>query len=110
MSEPAALDTREIAQSVGRHRLQIEHLPNRTHAAGCRSLHAPGNGRDGVTGGSSKSSWPTEMEALTPDRVAPRPSKGRSDGKRPAPAMAPPAYFPPALRALAPRSKLTALR
>jgi YspA, cpYpsA-related SLOG family len=44
MREPAALDTREIAQSVGRHRLQIEHLPNRARAAGCRSLHAPGNG------------------------------------------------------------------
>ena len=37
-------------------------------------------------------------------------SRGRSDGKRPGPAMAASGYFPPALRAFASRSKIAGLR
>src|SRR6202008_4350461 len=40
----------------------------------------------------------------------PRPSRGRSDGRRPGPAMASTGYFPPALRAFASRSKIAGLR
>ena len=43
-------------------------------------------------------------------RSRPRPSRGRSDGKRPGPAMAAPGYFPPALRAFASRNKIAGLR
>src|SRR5579859_6814280 len=45
-------------------------------------------------------------------RTEPRPwpSRGRSDGKRPGPAMAAPGYFPPALRAFAARTKIAGLR
>ena len=39
-----------------------------------------------------------------------RPSRGRSDGRRPGPAMAATGYFPPALRAFASRSKIAGLR
>ena len=45
-----------------------------------------------------------------PERPRPRPSRGRSDGRRPGPAMAAPGYFPPALRAFASRSKIAGLR
>ena len=79
-------------------------------AAGRHPLHAVGDRRDGVTIGGSSIFRPVRRGPLRRTESRPWPSRGRSDGKRPGPAMAAPGYFPPALRAFAARNKIAGLR
>ena len=66
-------------------------------AAGRRPLPAPGgHGRIGRVGALSMSTWSVAARPTCRREPRPRPSRGRSDGKRPGPAMAAPGYFPPA--------------
>jgi len=46
-------------------------------AAGCRSLHALGNGRDGMT-----SAVVADRARPTPDRIEPRPAFSRAIGRQ----------------------------
>ena len=93
-----------------RHRRASGSPAHPARAAGRRPLHAVGDGRDGVNVGASMSSWPVGRGPRCRTESRPRPSRGRSDGRRPGPAMAAPGYFPPALRAFASRNKIAGLR
>ena len=86
-------------------------LAHPARTAGRRPLHAVGDRRDGMSvGGSTHRPWPVRRGPRCRTESRPRPSRGRSDGRRPGPAMAAPGYFPPALRAFASRNKIAGLR
>ena len=98
-----------------RHRRASGSPAHPARPAGRRPLHALGDGRDGVNVGASRRLH--GRSGCGPRcRTEPRPwpSRGRSDGKRPGPAMAAPGYFPPARPrrdpAFASRNKIAGLR